>query len=313
MHDETMSLHPGAARASRVRLWIRATRPLDILTSLLPGLAGGAVAINSGRATWWLLVPAMVALAFLHAGVNASNEVEDAARGVDGPDKMRGSRVFNTGLLGTREGRFLYGSCFAAAFVLGIVICTVQGPALLVIGVIGILGGLLYTAGPWPYKYVGLGEPAIVLLMGPLLTQGSYTAVTGDAFAAGPFWLGIGPGLLIACVLLANNIEDIHGDRAAGARTLAVQLGFPRARRIYTVGLLAIIPTQLVLWLSGLFNAWILVPLLITPLLAARIRTIATATAAEDPRLENMTAATAQVHLLFCALLALAVVLARAL
>ena len=165
--------------------------------------------------------------------MNVSNDVEDAARGADPPDKDRNSGLFNTGRLTIATGRRLYGGCFAAAALLGIGICAVQGPALLVIGWIGILGGLLYTAGPVPYKYLGLGEVAIVMLMGPLITLGTFTAVTGRAFAAMGFWIGLGPGLLIAAVLAANNLTDIVVDTAAGARTVAVRIGFPRARLLY--------------------------------------------------------------------------------
>jgi 1,4-dihydroxy-2-naphthoate octaprenyltransferase len=313
MNDIATSLPSAVPRPARLTLWIRATRPPSLATSALPCLAGGLVAINSGRATWALLVVALVAIVFLHAGTNASNDVEDAARGVDGPDKMRNSRVFNTGLLSTQEGRRLYGSCFAVAFVLGLVICFIQGPALLVIGIIGILGGLLYTAGPWPYKYAGFGEPAIVLLMGPLITQGSYTAVSGDPFAASAFWLGLGPGLLIAAVLSANNLEDIVDDGAKGLHTVAVRLGFARARRLYASTLLAVIPAQLALWLSGLFDAWILLPLLVLPVLVARAREPLGAGAPGDHALDELTARTGQLHVLFCALLCLAVVLARTL
>ncbi len=313
MNELASTLAAPVPRPGRLTLWVRATRPTDMITSLLPCLAGGLVAVNSGRATWALLAVAVVAMLFLHAGVDTSNEVEDFAHGVDAPDKPRGSRVFTTGLLSVQEGRRLYAACFGAAFLLGVGICVVQGPALLVIGVIGILGGLLYTAGPWPYKYAGLGEPAIVLLMGPLITQGSYTAVSGDAFAAGAFWLGLGPGLLIASMLAANNIEDIEDDAAAGLRTLAVRLGFDRFRHLYVATLLAVVPAQFALWLTGLFNAWILLPLIIVPLLIARAREAAIATSARDPRLEGLTPRTAVVHITFCALLCVAVVLARTL
>ncbi len=313
MDERATSLAAPVPVPGRLGLWVRATRPPALLTSLLPCLAGGLIAIDSGRATWGLLGVALVAILFLHAGTNASNDVEDAARGVDSPDKLRNSRVFNTGALSVQEGRRLYAGCFVVAFLLGIVICLVQGPALLVIGIIGILGGLLYTAGPWPYKYVGLGEPAIVLLMGPLITQGSYTAVTGDAFAANAFWLGLGPGLLIAAVLSANNLEDIVDDGAAGLHTVAVRLGFARAQRLYALTLLAVIPAQLALWLSGLFDAWILLPLLVLGVLLARAREALGARAPGDPTLAELTARTGQLHILFCVLLCVGVGLARAL
>ena len=313
MNDVATSLPSAVPRPGRLTLWVRATRPPALLTSVLPCLAGGLIAVNSGHATWGLLAVALVAILFLHAGTNASNDVEDAARGVDGPDKLRNSRVFNTGLLTTQEGRRLYGACFGVAFLLGILICAIQGPALLVIGIIGILGGLLYTAGPWPYKYAGLGEPAIVLLMGPLITQGAYTAVTGDAFAAGAFWLGLGPGLLIAAVLSANNLEDIVDDGVAGLHTVAVRLGFHRAQRLYALTLLAVVPVQLALWLTGLFNAWILLPLLVVPMLIARAREVLRAGAPGDAALDELTGRTAQIHVLFCLLLCVSVGLARAL
>jgi 1,4-dihydroxy-2-naphthoate polyprenyltransferase len=296
-------------RPSRVALWVRSTRVPYLPTSLLPGLAGGLVAIGTDDADWWLLPVALLALLALHAATDVCNEVEDAARGVDSPDKMDNSRVFSTGLLSVREGRRLYAALFLVAFVLGVAICLVQGPELLAIGVVGILGGWLYTGGPRPYKYDGLGDPAIVLLMGPLLTQGAYTAVTGDPFSADAFWLGMAPGLLIASVLAGNNASDIETDRAAGVRTLAVRIGFPRARALYVANLAAAFLTPVVLWVSGLFDAWILLPLITTPLAVARARQALGARRSGDEALLTLAPFTAQLHLLFCALLCVGVAL----
>ncbi len=302
----------GVDAPSRPILWTRATRPLYLLTSLIPGLAGALVAIRVPGTDWWLLPVALLALLLVHAGTNASNDVEDARRGVDAPDKIENSGVFNTGLLTTAQGRRLYGCLFAGALVLGVVICLVQGPALLVIGVIGILGGLLYTAGPRPYKYVGLGDPAIVLLMGPLVTQGAYTAVTGDAFDARAFWVGLAPGLLIESVLAANNLCDVDGDRAAGVRTLAVRLGFDRARILFIASVAGALVSPVVLWAAGLFDLWILLPVALAPLGVARCRQAWRARAGEVERLVTLTPETAQLHLTFCVLLCIGIALARA-
>lgn len=302
------------APAGRLRLWYRSLRAPTLLTSVVPAAAGGLTVIGAAHAEWGLLAVALVALLCLHAGTNISNDVEDAARGVDPPDKtLRNSQVFNTGRLTIAEGRRLYGACFGAGLLLGVLIAIAQGPAILVIGVIGLLGGLLYTAGPRPYKYLGLGEAAIVLLMGPLMTQGAATAVSGDAFAAQAFWIGAGPGLLITCVLASNNLDDIDGDRRAGARTLAVRVGFDRYRIVYVTAILAVIPAQVALWVSGLFDAWILLPLLVTPLLMVRALEVLGLRRSDDPALATLTPRTAQVHVLFGVLLIVAVVLARAL
>jgi 1,4-dihydroxy-2-naphthoate octaprenyltransferase len=309
-----MSTSPAAlpARPGRLTLWIRATRPRYLPTSLVPGLAGALVAINVPGTDWGLLPVALVALLLVHAATDVCNEVEDAAHGVDSPDKMDNSRVFSTGMLSVREGRLLYGAMFAAAFLLGLVICAVQGPELLVIGCVGILGGWLYTGGPRPYKYDGLGDPAIIWLMGPLLTQGAYTAVTGDGFHAPAFWLGLGPGLLIAAVLAGNNASDIEGDRAAGVRTMAVRLGFSRARALYLLMLSATFLVPPVLWATGLFSAWILLPLVLLPLAVGRARQALAARRSGDEQLIMLAPLTAQLHLLFCVLLCAGVALDRA-
>lgn len=312
-----MSLHPGSAitpgnalPAPRPALWLRATRPLYLPTSLLPALAGALVAIGHD-ADWWLLPVALFALLLLHAATNVCNEVEDAAHGVDSPDKMDNSGVFCRGLLSIREGRRLYAALFAAAFVIGVGISLVQGVTLLVIGLLGILGGWLYTGGPRPYKYDGLGDPLIILLMGPLLTQGAYTAVTGDGFHAAAFWLGLGPGLLIAAVLAGNNAADIEGDRAAGVRTLAVRVGFRRARVLYLINLIGAFLVPPALLAASLFEAWILLPLLLVPALVARIRQVRGAGPTDNAGLVTLAPQTAQMHLLFSLLLSAGIVLDR--
>jgi 1,4-dihydroxy-2-naphthoate octaprenyltransferase len=299
------------AESMRPALIVQAVRAWSLPTSVLPAAAGGLVALGDGDASWWLLPVALLALLLLHAGVNVSNDVEDAARNADPPDKDRNSGLFNTGRLTIATGRRLYGACFAAAALLGFGICAVQGPALLVIGWIGLLGGLLYTAGPLPYKYLGLGEAAIVLLMGPLITLGTFTAVTGRTFAAMGFWVGLGPGLLIAGVLAANNLTDLVVDTAAGARTVAVRIGFTRARMLYLGLLAAALAAQVALWATGTFGPWILLPLLAAPTFLGCARRALSAPRAGDPTLLALTPATGRAHLCFSLLLVAAVVLDR--
>jgi 1,4-dihydroxy-2-naphthoate octaprenyltransferase len=297
----------------RAVLYVRATRPRYLPTSVVPAAAGGLVAIGAGGAVWWLLPVALLALLLVHAGTDVVNDVEDFARGVDTEDKMDNSRVFTTGLLGVAEGRALAAACFAAAALLGVVIALVQGPAVLAYGAVGALGGFLYTGGPWPYKHVGLGDPLIVLLMGPLMTQGAYTAVTGDGFHAPAFVLGFVPGLMIAAVLQGNNTSDIAEDAAAGVRTLAVRVGFARARRLYLASLTLSYACVVVLWATGLFGPAILLALLTAPLAARRAAQARAAARSGDPVLRTLAPLTAQLHLATCALLVLGVALDRAL
>src|SRR3954451_16908309 len=292
-------------------LAVRATRPLYLPTSVLPALAGALVAVGDDAADWWMLPLVLLATLLVHAGVNATNDVEDWARGVDSPDKMDNSRVFTTGLMSVTAGRRLYAGLFAAALAIGLVLCALQTWWLLAYGLAGILGGFLYTGGPRPYKYDGLGDPAIVWLMGPLLTQGAYTAMTGDAFHAPAFWVGLFPGLLITAVLEANNLSDIPGDSAAGVRTLAVRVCFDHARALFLTTFAATWALPVVLWAAGVFSAWILMPLLALPIAVSIARQALAARRSGDEVLLTLAPRTAQLHLLGTLLLAVGIVLDR--
>jgi 1,4-dihydroxy-2-naphthoate octaprenyltransferase len=299
------------ARPGRPTVAIRATRPPYLLTSLIPGLIGLAVAIGAGGATWWAAPVAMFALLCVHAGANMINDVEDFARGVDSVDKIDSSGVFTTGLMSVRDGRRLALALFAASFALGILLVVVQGPALLVIGVLGLFAGYGYSAGPWPLKYAGLGDLMIVPVMGPLITQGAYTAVTGDGFAASAFWIGFGPGLLIAAVLAANNLSDIAGDRAAGVRTLAVRVGFDRARALYMATVAVAYAVPVAVWAAGLLPWPVLFSLLTLPLALQRIAQARAARSDNPEALRSLVPLTAQLHLAFCALLVVGIVIGQ--
>lgn len=294
-----------------IALFWRATRPLYIPTSVLAGTIGVGAAINRPGARWWLAPIALAALFIAHAGVNVINDVEDFSRGVDAEDKVNSSGVFTTGLMSVAHGRrFAYG-LFGVSFALGVGIALFQGPVLFAIGVVGLVVGFLYSAGPRPLKYAGLGEAAIVFVMGPLITQGAYTAVTGDGFNAQAFWVGFAPGLLIAAVLAANNLSDIAGDRAAGIHTLAVRLGLDGGRAVYlaALGLAYLVPV--VIWGAGLLSWPVLLPLLTAPVGLARARQARAAQRDGDEGLLTLTPGTAQLHLLFSLLLLTGVIIDR--
>lgn len=302
-----------ASAPPRIALYLRATRPLYLPTSVVPAAAGALTAIGVAGADWWLLPVALVALLLVHAGTNVVNDVEDFAHGVDTEEKMDNSRVFTTGLLSVREGRALGLGLFAGAVALGALICAVQGPWLLLYGVPGVLGGYLYTAGPRPYKHVGLGDPLIVLLMGPLMTQGAYTAVTGDPFDAAAFCVGLVPGLLIAAVLQGNNASDILADGAAGVRTLAVRVGFRSARNLYLASLALAYAALVGVWAAGLYGPAVLLPLLTLPIAIGLFRQARRGSRPEDGALVTIAPRTAQLHLLASALLVVGVVIDRSL
>ena len=120
---------------------------------------------------------------------------------------------------------------FGVAVAAGAYLAAVAGWELLVVGAASILAGVLYTGGPRPYGYEGLGELFVFLFFGVVAVAGSYFVQT-EELVWEAFALSVPVGLLAAAILVVNNVRDIDTDRRAGKRTLAVKLGRERARRL---------------------------------------------------------------------------------
>jgi len=263
------------AVAGTLRLWLVAARPRTLPAAVAPVVVGTALAASEGVFRPLVLVAALVGSVFIQIGTNLSNDYSDARRGTDTEDRLGPVRVTSGGLLPPR--RVLVGTyvAFGVAVAAGAYLVAVAGWELLVVGALSILAGVLYTGGPRPYGYEGLGELFVFLFFGVVAVVGSYFAQTerlsGDAFA-----LSVPVGLLAAGILIVNNVRDIDTDRRAGKRTLAVKLGRERAARLYAAAVAVAFVGPVALWVAGSFSAWILLPLAAAPLAAPVVRTVLT-------------------------------------
>ena len=213
---------------SHLRLWLVAARPRTLPAAVAPVLVGTALAGTEDVFKPLRFAAALVGSIFIQIGTNLANDYSDARRGADTEDRLGPVRVTAGGLMPPR--RVLVGTwvAFGIAVAAGAYLAAVAGWELLVVGVLSIAAGVLYTGGPRPYGYEGLGELFVFVFFGLVAVGGSYFVQTEDlrweAVA-----LGVPVGLLAAAILVVNNVRDIETDRRAGKRTLAVRLG-PRAR-----------------------------------------------------------------------------------
>jgi 1,4-dihydroxy-2-naphthoate polyprenyltransferase len=191
---------------------------------------------------------------------------------------------------------------FGLAVLAGAYLIATAGWELLLVGAASILAGVLYTGGPRPYGYEGLGEVFVFLFFGVVAVTGSYFAqverLTWEAFV-----LAVPVGLLAAAILVVNNVRDLETDRRAGKRTLAVRLGRPRARTLYAGMVYGAFACAPVPWLAGSdeLSAWLLLPLPALPLAVPVVRTVRTRT--DGPSLNGALARTGMLQLVFCTLL----------
>jgi 1,4-dihydroxy-2-naphthoate octaprenyltransferase len=189
---------------------------------------------------------------------------------------------------------------FGVAVLAGIYLIAVAGWALLLVGAASILAGVLYTGGPRPYGYEGLGEVFVFLFFGIVAVAGSYFVqvrhLNWEAFA-----LAVPVGFLAAAILVVNNVRDIDTDRRAGKRTLAVRLGRERTRSLFAAIVYGAYPLALVTWLFGPLSAWLLLPWLTIPLAAEVVRTVRNH--ADGPTLNATLARSGMLQLAYCMLL----------
>jgi 1,4-dihydroxy-2-naphthoate octaprenyltransferase len=97
----------------------------------------------------------------------------------------------------------------------------------------------LYDAAPVPLKSIGLGEPAVFLVWGPLMIGGGYAMIAGQVSTA-VFWASVPYGLGVMAILVGKHIDQMDFDRGKGIRTLPVLLG-ERAARTLNVATVALI------------------------------------------------------------------------
>ena len=292
--------------SSAARIWLMAARVRTLPAAVAPVLVGTALAIQAGEFDGFAFACALLGAIFIQVGTNLSNDYSDARRGADTEDRLGPVRVTAGGLVPPRQVLHATYVSFGLAVACGVYLVVVAGPVLLLIGAASIVAGVLYTGGPRPYGYEGLGELFVFLFFGLVAVTGSYYVqiqhLPWEAFA-----LAVPVGLLASAILVVNNVRDIDTDRRAGKRTLAVRLGREHTRTLYGVLVYGAFLLAQVPWLAGSLSPWLLLPLLLVPLALDLVRTVRNHT--DGPTLNGALARTGMLQLGFCVLLSAGILL----
>ena len=250
--------------------WVQGARPRTLPAAVAPVAAGTGAAVGLGAADAVRAVLALLLALALQVGVNYANDYSDGVRGTDddrvGPLRLTGSRLAAPAAVRTAAL-----ASFAVAGVLGTVLVALTGQWwLLAVGAAAVAAAWLYTGGPRPYGYAGLGELFVFVFFGLVAVLGTtYTQagrVDRQAVAA-----AVGVGVLACALLVVNNLRDVPTDAAAGKRTLAVRLGVARTRALY-VALVAVAYAAVVIAAAG--RPWAILALGSLPLAVAPVRAV---------------------------------------
>lgn len=282
--------------------WVAGARPRTLPASVIPVAVGTAVAAAQGEGIWWRAAAALVVSVAIQVGTNYANDYSDGKRGTDAV-RVGPVRLVASGLASAPAVKRAAIASFLVAALAGLALAAVAGWWLIALGAVCIAAGWLYTGGPRPYGYAGLGELFVFVFFGLVATAGTayvqLEKVTGLAVLA-----GVPVGLLAVALLVVNNLRDIPGDTTAGKLTLAVRLGAPATRGVYVATL--VVPF-LTLGLIALVRPWALVALVAAPLALRPARRVLSGEVGRG--LVEVLQATGQLQLAFGFLLAAGIAL----
>jgi 1,4-dihydroxy-2-naphthoate octaprenyltransferase len=280
-----------------------AARPQTLPAGASPVVIGVGLAVADGVFAPLPAAAALVGALLIQIGTNFANDYYDALKGADDHDREGFTRVTAGGLIAPEAVKRAMALTYGLALVVGLYLVAIGGVPILVVGLSSIVAGLLYTGGPYPYGYYGLGDLFVFVYFGLVAVTGSYYVQSVAATDVGLLPVGIPSGTVTGAALLAgaaagalatnilvvNNIRDRESDRAAGKRTLAVLIGY-RWSRVEFLALLALAyAAPLVCWLGLGYSPAVTLAYLSVPLAASVGRTVLSETDGDalNPALER--------------------------
>lgn len=255
---------------TRVQAWILASRPKTLTAAIAPVLVGTGLAAHHGVMAPLPALAALVGAILIQIATNLANDYYDFVRGGDTDERVGPVRVTAAGILPPETVKAGMIATLAMALLVGVYLVWVGGWPIVAIGVASLACAVLYTGGPWPLAYHGLGDLFVFVFFGLVAVAGTYY-VQGLAWPADALHAGAAMGALNTAILVVNNLRDIDSDARVGKRTLAVRLGVVGTQAEYLLMLAiasSVPPVGIALfeWPVASLAALAVMPLCIPPL-----------------------------------------------
>lgn len=268
-------IHSHSDSITKFDAWILASRPRTLLAAVVPVLVGTSIAIHDNKFDSAAAIIALLCTLLMQIGANLANDLFDFIQGKDTKERLGPQRATASGLLSINEMKFGTAVVFGLSFILGLYLVFTGGWLVLFIGIISIVAGILYTAGPFPLAYNGLGDVASFIFFGVIGTVGTYY-VQAHQFSLFAFWASIPVGSLITNILVVNNYRDRKEDLSNGKNTLVVLFGDKFARFQYIFFMILSYSILIVVYFTFKQSLFVFLPVLSFPLSIKLIRMIFT-------------------------------------
>ncbi len=207
-----------------LQIWVAASRPKTLPISIGPALLGTIVALNEGFFNFFLFCMTLLTALGIQICANFANDYFDFVKGSDTEERKGPLRVTQAGLVSLPNMKRALFICFGLTACLGCYLVWHGGLTIAFLLALSLLFAALYTAGPLPLAYIGLGDLFVFLFFGPIAVSGAYFLQAGH-FSWEPTLLGIGAGMLSVTPLAVNNVRDQEEDIVSNKKTLVVRFG----------------------------------------------------------------------------------------
>ncbi len=230
-----------------MNIWIEATRPKTLIASLSPVLIGSVIAWETAFSFAIFFACTLFAL-LVQIGTNFANDYIDFLKGADTKERKGPRRLVQSGLVSAEKMRRVTFAIFGCAALLGLYLMLIGGWQIGVLAILAILFGYLYTGGPYPLGYLGLGDLFVLIFFGPVAVAGVVYLQTG-LFSSVAILAGFAPGLLSTAILVMNNLRDVEEDRKVKKRTLPVRFGTHFGKWEFAGSIVLALLTPFILWI----------------------------------------------------------------
>ncbi len=259
--------------SSKLKNWVDAARPKTLAAAFVPVLVGGSIAYNDGVLNWAATGTALLCAFLIQIGTNFANDYFDFKKGADTEERIGFIRATSAGLISPQDMLKATILAMALAFIFGLYLVWIGGLTVLWIGLLSLLFGILYTGGPFPLGYNGLGDIFVFIFFGVAAVMTTYY-VNALEWSIETFWASLAVGALCTNILVVNNLRDVEQDAKAGKRTLGVLFGEQILKWEYTLMMMLAFAIPPHFYFRLEYNYWIFLSFLALPLAINHVRTI---------------------------------------
>ena len=246
------------------KIWVEAARPKTLSAAFVPVLVGASIAYQDELFNWMATAVALLCAFLIQIGTNFANDYFDFVKGADTDERIGFERATSAGLISPKTMLNATIVCMGLAFIFGLYLVWIGGITVLIIGFLSLLFGVLYTGGPYPLGYNGLGDVFVFIFFGVVAVMTTYFVNT-LSWSIDTFWASLAVGALCTNILVVNNLRDVEQDKKAGKRTLGVLFGERTLKIEYTVMLLIAFAVPPHFYFKLDYSVWILLPFVILP------------------------------------------------